>query len=220
MNKCLPIAVILLSSAFSASSAHALKFAPVAAKLPVQQVAAQDAVTMGGPFTLTTQAGKTVTDADFKGKYLLVYFGYTFCPDMCPTGLQSIAHAMDQLGPTAEKVQPLFITIDPARDTEEKLREYTASFNPKILGLRGTDEQTASVAKEYQVVYKKQESEDGPDQYMMDHTSLIYLMDPNGKFIAIYPEQVDPATLVKAIRTASGDKSPVPAPKIPAKTHK
>src|SRR5580658_10300715 len=110
---------------------------------------------IGGPFTLTDQDGKTVHDTDFHGKYLLVYFGYTYCPDLCPTGLDGMAHALTQLGPDANKVQPIFVTIDPARDTPEKLKDYLASFNPDIVALTGTPEQIADVAREYQVYYAK-----------------------------------------------------------------
>src|SRR5262249_5484407 len=142
---------------------------------------------IGGPFTLTNQAGKTVSDRNFLGKYLLIYFGYTYCPDVCPTGLQSIAHAMDQLKGDAGTVQPLYITIDPARDTPAKLKEYIVSFHPKIVGLTGSPDQIAAVAKAYQVYYAKGEKVDEKD-YLMDHSSLIYLMGPDGKFIATFPD--------------------------------
>lgn len=154
---------------------------------------------VGGPFKLVDQNGKIVTDATYKGKYLLIYFGYTYCPDMCPTGLQSIAHALDTLGPDAKKVQTLYVTIDPTRDTSAKLKEYTASFHKDIIGLTGTASQIAVIAKEYQVYYAKGEQVDEHD-YMMDHSSLIYLMDPNGKLVATFPENADPAAIVKALR--------------------
>jgi protein SCO1/2 len=156
--------------------------------------------TIGGPFTLTNQNNKTVHDTDYRGKYLLVYFGYTYCPDLCPTGLDGIAHALDQLGPDAHKVQPLFITVDPARDTPEKLKEYIASFSPEIAGLTGTPDQIASVAREYQVYYAKGDNvEDG--QYLMDHSNLIYVMDPQGKFVTSFPEDMEPAAMAEALRT-------------------
>ena len=150
---------------------------------------------LGGPFTLTDQNGKTVTDADYRGKYLLIYFGYTYCPDMCPTGLQAIAHTLDQLGPDAAKVQPLFVTIDPARDTADKLKDYDASFHPRIIGLTGTADQIAAIAKEYQVYYAKGEQVDEND-YMMDHSSLIYLMDPQGHFITTFNEDANPDVIL------------------------
>jgi protein SCO1/2 len=172
----------------------------------------QETSGLGGPFTLTNQDGKTVTDADYRGKYLLVYFGYTFCPDMCPTGLSSIAHMLDQLGTDAAKVQTLFITIDPARDTPTVLKNYVQSFNPSIQGLSGSAEQTAAVAKEYQVYYSREDMDDDSGEYMMDHSSLIYLMDPTGKYLANFPEDVAPATLTKALRDAMGL---VPTPTVP-----
>ncbi|HEU0117908.1 MAG TPA: SCO family protein [Alphaproteobacteria bacterium] len=162
---------------------------------------------IGGPFSLTDQDNKPVTDANYRGKYLLVYFGYTYCPDMCPTGLQSMAKSFDQLGADVSKVQGLFITIDPDRDTPAKLKEYTSSFHPKIVGLTGSAQQISSVAKEYQVYYKKGEQVDEHD-YVMDHSSLIYLMNPDGKFIATFQEDVDPATLTKALQTAFAAQTP------------
>jgi protein SCO1/2 len=165
---------------------------------------------LGGPFTLTDHNRKTVTDATYRGKYLLVYFGYTFCPDMCPTGLQSMSLALDKLGGDAARVQPLFITIDPARDTPAKLKQYVAMFHPSIVGLTGTAEQIAAVAKEYQVYYAREESgdedesEDTGDDYIMDHSTLIYLMGPDGKFIQTFPENADPDALVAALQKAWG----------------
>lgn len=153
---------------------------------------------IGGSFELINQDGKTVKDTDFRGKYMLIYFGYTYCPDMCPTGLQNMGQALDKLVPDAEKVAPIFITIDPARDTPEKLKAYVADFNPAIQGLSGSDRQIATAAAAYQVYYAKGEMVDDHD-YVMDHSSLIYLMGPDGKFITTFPEDADPATIAKAI---------------------
>ena len=166
---------------------------------------------IGGPFTLMNQDNKYVTDADYRGKYLLVYFGYTYCPDLCPTGLQSIAHALDQLGPDANKVQALYITIDPDRDTTAKLKEYVNSFHPSIVGLTGSKEQIAAVASAYQVYYKKGEQVDEHD-YVMDHSSLIYLMDPDGHFITTYDEEVDPKAIVKGLHVAWAKKPALTKP--------
>lgn len=176
-----------------------------------QPDAPPNAAAIGGPFTLIDQDGKSRSDADFRGKYLLIYFGYTYCPDMCPTGLQSMSRALDQLGDESTKqVQPLFITIDPARDTPSKMKEYIASFHPAIIGLTGSAEQISAIAKEYQVYYKKGDNVDEHD-YVMDHSSLIYLMDGQGKFVATFPEQVDPAKLVEALRD-KGVKISAPTP--------
>ena len=110
-------------------------------------------VAIGGPFTLEDGSGQPVTDRDFRGKFMLVYFGYTFCPDVCPTTLKAVADAMDKLGPDAAKVRPVFITVDPRRDTPPVVKKYAAAFGPEITGLTGTPEEIAQVAKEYRVYY-------------------------------------------------------------------
>ena len=139
---------------------------------------------VGGPFTLVSGDGHTVTDHDFRGKYLLVYFGYTYCPDVCPTTLNAVAGALDKLGSTADRLQPLFITVDPRRDTPEVMKQYTADFSPRLLGLTGTPAEIAAVAKEYHVYYAEDRTGPGPNDYSMDHSSILYLMGPDGHFIA------------------------------------
>jgi len=177
-----------------------------ASQVQPQQDVPPNTANIGGPFALTNQDGKHVTDADYRGKYLLVYFGYTYCPDMCPTGLQSISRALDQLGSEAAKVQPLYITIDPDRDTPAKLKDYIASFHPRIVGLTGSPPQIAAAAKAYQVYYKRGEQVDEHD-YMMDHSSLIYLMNPDGKFITTFNEETDPVAMVKVLREQMAAKA-------------
>ena len=140
------------------------------------------AVAIGGPFTLTDGAGKTVTDRSFRGKYMLVYFGYTFCPDVCPTTLTQVADALDKLGARADQVQPLFITVDPARDTPLVVGQYAAAFGPRLDGLTGTAEQIATVAKEYRVYYAPHRTGPNPGDYTMDHSSILYVMNPQGRF--------------------------------------
>lgn len=148
----------------------------------------QSSVPIGGPFTLTDQSGKAVTNADYRGKYLLIYFGYTYCPDVCPTELGTMARAVDLLGPQADKVQPLFISVDPERDTVAHLKEYVALFHPRLVGLTGTPEQVKAAAKAYRVYYAKAPQKDAkPDEYLMDHSSFIYLMGPDGRFLGVYP---------------------------------
>jgi protein SCO1/2 len=139
---------------------------------------------IGGPFTLRDGNGKTVTDKDFRGKYMLVYFGYTFCPDVCPTTLNAVADAMDKLGPAASRVQPLFITVDPKRDTQTVVKQYAAAFGSRIVGLTGTPDEIATVAKEYRVYYAEHRTGPGPNDYSMDHSSVLYLMNPEGGFLA------------------------------------
>lgn len=142
---------------------------------------------IGGPFTLIDSAGRTVTDRDLRGRYLLVYFGYTFCPDVCPTTLAAVAGAMDKLGKRADDVQPVFITVDPHRDTPKVIGTYTAAFSKRILGLTGTPQQIAQVARAYRVYYARHKTGDGPDDYTMNHSSILYLMDPQGRFDALLP---------------------------------
>jgi protein SCO1/2 len=142
--------------------------------------------TVGGPFTLTDQAGRRRSDTEFRGKLLIVYFGYTYCPDICPTDLQQIGLAVDRLGPAGAAVQPLFITIDPDRDTPEVLAQYVPSFHPKLLGLTGSAEEIAAVARAYKVVYTKyQPPEGGP--YLIDHTGFTYIVDATGKYRGFFP---------------------------------
>jgi cytochrome oxidase Cu insertion factor (SCO1/SenC/PrrC family) len=139
---------------------------------------------VGGPFTLEDGGGKQVTDRDFRGKYMLVYFGYTFCPDVCPTTLSEVADALDRLGAKAESLQPIFITVDPARDTPAVMKQYAADFTPRLIGLTGSEEQIAKVAQAYRVYYAKHRMGPGPNDYAMDHSSVLYLMGPDGRFIA------------------------------------
>jgi protein SCO1/2 len=139
---------------------------------------------VGGPFTLENADGQTVTDRDFRGKYMLVYFGYTYCPDVCPTTLNAVADALDKLGNKADRLQPLFVTVDPRRDTPAVMKQYTAAFTPRLEGLTGTPAEIAAAAKEYHVYYAEHRTGPGPNDYSMDHSSILYLMAPDGRFIA------------------------------------
>ena len=139
---------------------------------------------IGGPFSLEDGSNRQVTDRDFRGKYMLIYFGYTFCPDVCPTTLTDMADALDRLGPKADRLQPLFITIDPKRDTPAVVKQYAAAFSPRLIGLTGSPEQIAQVANAYRVYYAEHRTGPGPGDYTMDHSSILYLMGPDGRFIA------------------------------------
>jgi protein SCO1 len=137
---------------------------------------------IGGPFSLVDQDGRPVTDQDLRGRPFLVFFGFTHCPDVCPTALFEISEVLGKLGPDAQKVSALFVTVDPERDTPAAMKDYLSSFNPRLVGLTGDAAAIAAVAKEYRV-YVKKVPLDGGD-YTMDHTALVYLMDKNGKFVA------------------------------------
>jgi protein SCO1/2 len=134
----------------------------------------QASVDIGGPFELIDQHGKPVSDKTFRGQYMLIYFGYGFCPDVCPTELSNMASALDVLGTKAKNVQPIFITVDPERDTPEFLADYVANFHPRLIGLTGTPEQVKAAAKAYKVYYAKA-TKPGETDYLMDHTSFVYL---------------------------------------------
>lgn len=151
---------------------------------------------IGGPFTLTDQNSRVVRDGDFAGKYRLVYFGYSFCPDICPVDLQKLMRGLSQFekidASRGANVAPLFITVDPARDTPAALKPFVARYHPRLLGLTGTPEQIAAVAKAYVVTYHKVEGS-APDRYLMAHSQLAFLMDPAGKPLALLPLD-DPST--------------------------
>jgi protein SCO1/2 len=153
---------------------------------------------VGGPFTLQDGSGKQVTDRDFRGKYMLVYFGYTFCPDVCPTTLAVMAAALDKMGPDQDRIVPVFITIDPARDKPDVLKKYLAAFGPRFVGLTGTDQEIAAVEKEFRVYAKKQPVTGGT--YAMDHSSVIYLMGPDGNLVSFFDEVTQPEELAKALK--------------------
>ena len=174
------VAPVLLAALAAVLAVVALAIWTFGTPAPVQEAAA-----IGGPFTLTDGAGKTVTDQTFRGKYMLVYFGYTFCPDVCPTTLNDVAQAIDKLGAAADKLQPLFITVDPARDTPQVVGQYAAAFSPRLTGLTGSAAQIATVAKEYRVYYAPHKTGPNPGDYTMDHSSILYVMDPSGHFAGV-----------------------------------
>ena len=138
---------------------------------------------VGGPFSLTDSSGKHVTDKDFRGRDMLIFFGFTSCPDICPASLQLMSTVLDKLGPKADRITPIFITIDPERDTAPKLDEYVKHFSSRIVGLTGTPEEIAAAAKAYRVYYNKVPNKVVPGDYTMDHTGIIYLMDANGDYV-------------------------------------
>ncbi|KAA5605100.1 SCO family protein [Roseospira marina] len=156
---------------------------------------------IGGPFTLVNGAGETVTEASWPGQYLLIYFGYTYCPDVCPTSLQTMTLALDQLDPAlVEKVQPVFISIDPERDRPADVAEYVGFFHPKMVGLTGTPEQVAAAAQAYRVYYAKVEQPESEAPYLMDHSAITYLMAPDGRLAAFFRHGEDPAVMAEQMR--------------------
>jgi cytochrome oxidase Cu insertion factor (SCO1/SenC/PrrC family) len=157
---------------------------------------------MGGPFRMQDQDGRAVTQADFGGKLLVGYFGYTFCPDVCPTELGAIAAAMDLLSPEdANRATPLFVTVDPARDTPEQIKAYVSNFHPRMVGLTGTPEQVAEMARSFRVFYAKVQRPE-MSEYLMDHSSFIYLIGTDGRVRGLLRPQTPPEEIAAAIRAA------------------
>lgn len=149
------------------------------------------AVSIGGPFTMTDETGKQVTDNDFHGRFMLLFFGFTNCPDVCPTEMQVVADALKELGPElAAKIQPVMVSVDPSRDTPAALTEFAAKFDTRIKGFTGTEEQVAAIAKAYRVYYAREADPaptPGSDNYLMNHSSYFYLMGPDGQFNQVLP---------------------------------
>ena len=157
---------------------------------------AQQIAAIGGPFKLTDQNGQTVTDQDMKGRPFLVFFGFTHCPDVCPTTLFEVSQIFRALGPDADRVRALFITVDPERDTPALMKDYLSSFDPHMAGLTGDPAAVAAVAKAYRVYYKKVPLDQGG--YTMDHTAIVYLMDKEGRFVS-------PFSLKRTTEAAAAD---------------
>jgi cytochrome oxidase Cu insertion factor (SCO1/SenC/PrrC family) len=165
--------------------------------------APQEPSLIGGAFSLTDQFGKTRTDADFHGQFLLVFFGFTHCPDICPVELQTLSDVMDQLGAAAAKVTPLFISVDPARDTPEVMKQYVANFHPRIVALTGSVADVAAVAKAYRVYYAKTTggtASNNDADYIMNHSAIVYLMGPDGRFVSHFDPGTSAAAITETLR--------------------
>jgi protein SCO1 len=154
---------------------------------------------VGGPFNLIDQNGRPVTDQDFRGKHMLVFFGFTHCPDICPAELQVVAQALDDLGPKAEKITPVFITVDPERDTPKVIKDYLAHFGEDFVGLTGSREAVDAAAKAYRVYHAKVEAPDSATDYNVDHSAIVYLMSPEGEYLAHYPYGTTAAAMAEGI---------------------
>lgn len=183
--------LIIIVGCFSIGVAAALF---VAIKSPSEQT-----VLIGGPFEVTDHTGKRVTEKDLKGKLSLIYFGFSHCPDICPGDLQLIAAALDDLGPKAEQVNAVFVSIDPERDTKEVLAQYLNYFHKDIRGFTGTVDEIRNMAKAYRVYYSKVETPDSHLEYLMNHSTITYLMDRNGKYLTHFGHATDPKQMVAKI---------------------
>ena len=199
-NRALKLALAGLLAGGLAAAAF-VKLGP--AGLPAGTAVQTGKALVGGPFTLTDQTGKRVTEKDFRGRYMLVFFGFTHCPDICPSALQVITAALNKLGDKAKDVTPVFISLDSERDTPEKLAEYLKSFSGRIVGLTGSKDEVASAAKAYRVYYQIVPDGKTAGEYTIDHAAIIYLMSKDGEFLTHIPHtnNVDNvvATLSKAL---------------------
>ncbi len=174
----------------------------VAGRAQDPQIATTGTALIGGPFTLVDQNGKTVTDRDFRGKYMLVFFGFTHCPDICPAELQVMAAALSALGPKADEVVPIFVTLDPERDTPEAVGAYVKNFGKNFVGLSGSPTDIAKAAKAYRVTYSKFEYKGkyGNYGYSIDHSALVYLMDKNGQYLAHFAYGTPAAKMTETLQ--------------------
>lgn len=154
----------------------------------------------GGPFALEDHTGRAVSEADFRGVYLLMTFGYTSCPDVCPVTLGVVTAAMEALGPAAGRVRPIFVSVDPGRDTPAVLADYVALFHPRLVGLTGTEAQVADVARAWRVHRRKVFTDpDDREHWLVDHGSLVYLMDPDGRFLTLFPYGTNAARMADVV---------------------
>jgi protein SCO1/2 len=189
---------VVVSAMGLASSPIAADEQPSAAQLMDDLMWARGPI--GGPFALTDHTGKPRTDVDFRGKLMLIYFGYTYCPDVCPADLTAISSAIDLLGPAGDAVQPVFITVDPERDTVEHLADYVTAFHPRLVGLTGMPDQIRHVATAYKAYYAKAEIGGGED-YAIDHTAFLYLVGKDGRYRGFLPPGTPPERLRDVIET-------------------
>ncbi len=157
---------------------------------------------IGGPFSLVDQTGKRVTDEDYRGKYMLVFFGYTSCPDICPAGLQVMTAALKKLGHRGDDIVPIFITVDPEQDTPKKLAAYVENFSPRLIGLTGSPSDIAAVAKAYRVFYQKAPDQNDPTHYSIDHSSIFYLMGKDGTLLTPIADTNDVDQFAQTIEKA------------------
>lgn len=156
---------------------------------------------VGGPFELVNHNNKSVTDKTFRGKYMLVFFGYTYCPDVCPSELQVMSAAIDGLEAKSNEVVPIFITIDPERDTPQQMAEYVSHFHKNFVGLTGSPDAISNVARAYRVFYAKSKDSGSDEDYLMDHSSIVYLMDRNGDYKTHFSFGTSPEKMTQKIKS-------------------
>ena len=203
---------VIALAATASAAALALALLIVAFIAPERQATAerqQGEAPIHSEFTLVDHTGRHVTQADFAGRWQLVFFGFTSCPDICPTALATVSAALEELGDAAASVQPLFITVDPERDRPQVLADYVAAFDPRIVGLTGSPEQVAQAAKAFRIYFAKVEQPEMPGGYTMDHSGFLYLMDPQGRFATHFAHGEQPEKMAERIRAYLDGRKPV-----------
>lgn len=184
--------IVIAVLAFVLGGLVALLALPGARERLLPQTISVGQALVGGPFTLTDHTGRRVTEADYRGKHMLILFGFTYCPDVCPSGLQVMSAALTQLGAKADRITPIFISVDHERDTPAQMAEYVKSFHPRLVGLTGSAAEIAAAAKAYRVYYKKVDDAKSTAGFTWDHSALIYLMGPDGRYVAHFTHAAGP----------------------------
>jgi cytochrome oxidase Cu insertion factor (SCO1/SenC/PrrC family) len=192
--RCAGLGLWLMLAAASAADA------PARSPAEIMDILMWNREPVGGPFELIDHNRRTRTERDFRGQLVLVYFGFTYCPDVCPTDLQAIGLTLDKLGRDGDGVQPLFVTVDPERDTPEHLAEYVPMFHPRLIGLTGSVEAVRKAADAYKVYYAKILASQNASEYTIDHTAFIYLMDREGNYLGFFPPGTSAERMVEIIR--------------------
>lgn len=191
--------VIIATLAFALGGLAALLVLPGVRERVLPTTISVGQALVGGPFSLVDHTGKRVTDADFRGKHMLILFGFTYCPDICPSGLQVMSAALEQLGDKADRIVPVLISVDHERDTPAQLADYVKSFHSRLVGLTGTAEEIAQAAKAYRVYYKKVVDEKSTAGFTYDHSALIYLMGPDGRYLAHFSHAAGPDAMASRL---------------------
>ena len=199
MSRTLRNALFALAAAIVVLAAAGFSYVAIMRHLTQEAESRNVLAGIGGPFTLTDQTGHKVSSSAYRGKLMLITFGYTYCPDVCPTTLTTMTDALDDLGAQADEVQPIFVTIDPERDTAKVLADYMKNFYPGFVGLTGSPQEITAVAKSYRVYYAKATPNDATD-YLMDHSSLIYLTDRQGRTLTTMAHSTTPKQMAEKIR--------------------
>lgn len=211
------VGLALLGTVFAAVSGVRFYLAKTQSDRAVAEIVAPK---LGGPFALVDHTGRAVTDTTFRGEFMLIFFGYTYCPDVCPTSLQIISEAMELLGPAADRVRPIFISVDHQRDTVELLSDYVGNFHPRLVGLTGTAAQIRAAAKAYGAFYRKvspppvvvnsepepgAKSGDEDEDYLISHSASVHLVGPDGKYLRSFLHGTGPETMARGIRKYLAD---------------